>query len=121
MCIPCYKLLSLLILLERPEEGIRFLDTGITDICEPPCRCWNPKSPGFLQEQQVLFSAEPSLWPTILIIRFLALKGSMKRCMIRYSVCSSQSPSLCFHNSFYFLYQNDKDEVEKNKQTEQQQ
>jgi hypothetical protein len=34
----------------------------ITDICEPPCGCWDLNS-GPLEEQSVLLTAEPSLQP----------------------------------------------------------
>ena len=32
----------------------------ITDVCEPPCGCWELNS-GSLEEQSVLLTAEPSL------------------------------------------------------------
>jgi hypothetical protein len=43
---------------DTPEEGIR----TITDGCEPPCGCWELNS-GPLEEQLVLLTAEPSLYP----------------------------------------------------------
>lgn len=43
-------------------ENIRFSGTGVTDDCEPPYKCWEPKQ-GPLQKQQGLLTAEPSLQP----------------------------------------------------------
>ena len=41
----------------------------ITDVCEPPCGCWELNS-GLLEEQSVLLSSEPSLQsPTRSIIK----------------------------------------------------
>lgn len=36
----------------EPEEGIRSLETGVTDGCKIPQRCWEPNTDP-LQEQQV--------------------------------------------------------------------
>ena len=47
---------------ERPEEGIRFPETGVTDGYELLWECWE-LNPGPLQEQPVLFPAPPSLQP----------------------------------------------------------
>jgi hypothetical protein len=45
--------------LQWPEQGVRSPGAGITDHCEPPCRCWE-LNPGPLQEQPVLLTTEPS-------------------------------------------------------------
>jgi hypothetical protein len=37
----------------------------ITDVCEPPCGCWELNS-GPLEEQSLLLTAEPSLQPCFL-------------------------------------------------------
>jgi hypothetical protein len=34
----------------------------ITDVCEPPCGCWDLNS-GLSEEQSMLLTAEPSLQP----------------------------------------------------------
>jgi hypothetical protein len=44
----------------RPEEGIGFSRTEVTEGYELPCRCWELNL-GPLQEQPVLFTAEPFL------------------------------------------------------------
>ena len=41
-------------------EGVGSPGTGVTDSCELPYGCWELNS-GFLEEQPVLFTAEPSL------------------------------------------------------------
>jgi hypothetical protein len=40
LCTTCVQFLR------RPAEGVRYPGTGVTDGCEPPCRCWelNPES-----------------------------------------------------------------------------
>ena len=38
------------------EKGVRFLGTGVMDVCGCSCECWEP-NPGPLQEQ-VLLTAE---------------------------------------------------------------
>ena len=50
--------------LQRPEEGIRSLGTGVTGGCELPCGCWE-LNPGPLEEQPVLVTTEPSLQPNL--------------------------------------------------------
>lgn len=45
----------------RSEESMGSLGPGVMIGCEPPHGCWGP-NPGRLQEEQVLLSAEPSLW-----------------------------------------------------------
>jgi hypothetical protein len=44
----------------KPEEGVRFSGTGVTDSCELACGCWKLNS-GFLGEQPMLLTTEPSL------------------------------------------------------------
>ena len=39
---------------------VRVLDLGVIDSCQLPCACWE-LSPGSLEEQSVLLTAEPSL------------------------------------------------------------
>lgn len=46
----------------RQEEGTWPSGTGVTDHCEPPCRCWELNL-GSLEKQQVLLPTEPSLQP----------------------------------------------------------
>jgi hypothetical protein len=46
---------TLLFSSDTPEEAI-------TDVCEPPCGCWELNS-GPSEEQSVLLTAEPSLQP----------------------------------------------------------
>ena len=43
------------------KEGIGFPDTGVTDSCEPPCRCWEEAKLGLLGEQPVVSTADPFL------------------------------------------------------------
>lgn len=43
----------------RPAEGFRSPGTGITDVCEPPCECWESKLNPL--EQPVLSPTEPLL------------------------------------------------------------
>ena len=45
--------------LQWPEEGTGFSET-VTDGCELACGCWE-LNPGPLQEQPVIFKAEPPL------------------------------------------------------------
>ena len=51
---------SMHVCMQRPEEGIRSLGTGVTDGCELPCGCWE-WNPGPLQEQQLYLIPKPSL------------------------------------------------------------
>ena len=51
MCVPCPW---------SPEEGVKFLGTGVKDGCEPLCGCWEWDL-GPLEEQPVLLTTEPSL------------------------------------------------------------
>jgi hypothetical protein len=46
-------------------EGVTFPGTGVADINEPPCGCWEMNS-GLLEEQPVLLTTEPSLQPDTL-------------------------------------------------------
>ena len=46
--------------LRKPEKGIGFPGTGVTDGREPPCGCWGLNL-GPLEEQPVLLIAEPPL------------------------------------------------------------
>lgn len=46
----------------RREHGISSPGTGVTDCCEPLCRCWE-QNLGPLQKQPVLGAAEPALQP----------------------------------------------------------
>jgi hypothetical protein len=56
--------------LRRPEEGIRFSETGVTDGYKSLCGCWD-LNPGFLEKQAVvLLSAGPSLQPHIVNFLF---------------------------------------------------
>jgi hypothetical protein len=43
-------------------EALDLLELRIVDGCEPACECWKA-NPGFLEEQSVLFTLEPSLQP----------------------------------------------------------
>lgn len=38
----------------KSEEGIRSLWNGVTDVCEPPCRCWESKWTLGKKEQAML-------------------------------------------------------------------
>ena len=44
----------------RPEEGVRFPKTGVTDSYERSCECWE-LNPGLEEEQRVLLTSETSL------------------------------------------------------------
>lgn len=44
------------------EDSVRSPGTSVTDGCEMPCGCWEPKL-GSLHHQQVLLNSEPSLQP----------------------------------------------------------
>lgn len=58
--------------LQRSEESIRFLGTGVMDGSEPPCGCWEV-NPGPLQEQQTFSPTEPSFQPCIQNVRELTM------------------------------------------------
>jgi hypothetical protein len=45
---------------KRPEEGFRFPITGVTDVCELPCGCWESNL-GLLGKWPVLSTVEPFL------------------------------------------------------------
>lgn len=47
---------------QRPEEGARSPEMGITDTWDPPSECWELNL-GPLQEQQMLLTAKSSLQP----------------------------------------------------------
>lgn len=51
--------------LQRPEECVKppgsGAGSGVTETCEPPCRCWELSMVPLLG-QQVFLSTEPSLW-----------------------------------------------------------
>ena len=51
-------------------EGIRSLGTGVSDSCELPCGCWELNL-GPLKEQLVLLTAEPSLQPPVMYLKFI--------------------------------------------------
>lgn len=51
----------------RPEEGLGFSGTAVTDGCKPPCGCWELNS-GSLEEQLMLLATEPSLQSLRLLI-----------------------------------------------------
>lgn len=48
--------------LQKPLEGIESSGTGITDVCEPPCRCWE-LNPDPLEKHLVLLTTEPTPQP----------------------------------------------------------
>ena len=50
---------------EEPEEGICSSNLELQMVYEPPYGCWELIS-GPLQEQQVLFTTEPSFQPCLL-------------------------------------------------------
>lgn len=52
---------------KRPEEGIVFPGTEITDSCEQPCGCWqsNPDPP---EEQPVLLTADSFFQPYFILL-----------------------------------------------------
>lgn len=43
----------------RSEKDIGYPGTGVRDICEPLCWCWD-----LLQEQQMLLATEPPFQPS---------------------------------------------------------
>ena len=49
-----------------PAEGIGSPGTGVMDVCELLCWCWE-SNPGW-EEQPVLLTAEPSLQPSFHIL-----------------------------------------------------
>ena len=53
----------------QKKESDRYLGTGVTDRCKPPCVCWKI-NPGPRQEQ-VFLSAELSLQPYFIIFKDL--------------------------------------------------
>jgi hypothetical protein len=61
-------------------EGVIFPGTGVADRCELPCGCWELNS-GPLEEQPVLFTAEPFLQP-LKLIYFLKSLGTNKFCSV---------------------------------------
>lgn len=52
-------------------EAVRSPGTGITDDCEFLLGCWE-LNPSTLQEQEMCLAAEPSFWPHILNVLYLA-------------------------------------------------
>lgn len=83
--------------LKRPEVGLGFPETGVTDGCELPCGCWelNPVPP-------VLSTTKPSLWLIFPILNlkfdsvFLATTGN-KNLSVYLSLLSLLSSNyLCF-------------------------
>lgn len=46
---------------KRPEEAVGFLETRVTDVCEPPWGCWKFKFN--LSPLEELLPNEPSLQP----------------------------------------------------------
>lgn len=61
-CLHVCMCTTLVCYLKRPEEGIRFTATGVTDICELLCVCWE-LNPDSLENQAVLLTMKASLWP----------------------------------------------------------
>jgi hypothetical protein len=55
-------------------EGVTSPGTGVTDSCQLLCECWelNPDSLGEKKKQPVLFTAEPSISP-VLVLGFVCL------------------------------------------------
>lgn len=58
-CLHEYLCTSACLYPQRPEQGIRFPGTAVTEVCEP-CRFWE-LSPGSLGEELVLLATEFSL------------------------------------------------------------
>lgn len=56
----------------RPEEGIKSLETGVTNGCQPPEGCWEP-NPGPLQEQPALLGLNHLSSPQQLVWYFVSL------------------------------------------------
>lgn len=54
-CIMCIQFLR------RSEENVPSPGTGMKNVCEALCGCWDV-NPGALPEKWVLLSTEPSLW-----------------------------------------------------------
>ena len=74
------------------EEGIESSRIGITDGCEPSCRCWE-LNPGLLEDQSVLLTTGPSLQPHFILF-FKTLMYACARTHVRshmlHSACSGQ-------------------------------
>ena len=52
---------------QRSEKGVGSSGTGVTDGCEPPCKCWELNL-GPLQEQQVFLTTKLSLESHLLFL-----------------------------------------------------
>lgn len=63
-----------------PGESIRSPGTGVTNVSELPCGCWE-SYPGPLEERPVLLTAEPPLrlWFGILILLLPQMLGLLVR------------------------------------------
>ena len=46
----------------KKTECLRSPENEVTNVCEPPCKCWELNSSP-LEEQPVLLTAKPSLQP----------------------------------------------------------
>ena len=70
-----------------PEEGSGSLGTGVTESCEPSCRCWEP-NPVPQKEQQVSLLTEQSFQH----LQDLPLKWFVRKGMLSYNSCGVCGP-----------------------------
>lgn len=60
----------------RPEGGTGHPETRITDSCEPPWGCWVPNL-GLPEEQPVLLTTQPSLYPVPKYSKYISFPDQM--------------------------------------------
>lgn len=59
-CMYFFKLWVWEFCLDKTEDGGGSPGSDVTDTCEPPCGCWE-LNPNSLEEEHVLFTADPYL------------------------------------------------------------
>lgn len=98
-CVPAWKCVRYVHIwcLQRPEEGLPFPGSGVTDACEPTFRCWETGS--FVRAESDQPATQPSAQPYIcdseyihknIIVRIL-LMLTRKKCSTDLCVCLSVS------------------------------
>lgn len=87
--------------MQRPEDGIGSLETGVTDSCKLPCLC-SELNPGSLQEQQVLINTEPLLQPLIMLNTLMLNDSTNFSSILLYKIETSSYKKFCLlHPLFY--------------------
>jgi hypothetical protein len=69
--------------LQRPEEGVKSSEAGVTDHCELPCGCWE-SNPGYLQEPHLgHLSLHPQVSTPLSVQHFI--KAGVSVCFMLFS------------------------------------